>query len=407
MAKISIDFGTSFSTAAYLNPNTNRPDAIIFNDNGSVKIPSVVFLAKEDMIVGQSALDQASDAVGMSGQDRMNVLSSTIFSVKSKLQPNGFVYANGKSYSHEDIVAAIIKKIKKEATDVCGFKDALTEVTITHPVAFEPWKKDLLVNAAHKAGFSTVSLLEEPVAAAVGYIKSMGISSDGILVYDFGGGTFDVAYVRKSDDGKYQIPIQPLGIQHCGGDDIDRLIYNTFDNLSLSVYSRHISDNPAMHDACFMLRCRKIKEALSRTCKDVRCKEIHPNDISKRLELTMKYERFEEMISPLIDKTMEATSKILDEISRLDYPLDNLILIGGSSRLPLVSKKLQKILPEGKRPEPIMQTDVAVALGGIYDDSIYGQTVGMNKYIYCIYCGTRNDYNNIYCLQDGRKLFKL
>lgn len=340
----------------------------------------------------------------MSEEDRNMILSSTIFSIKSKLQPDGVVYYRNGSISHEEIVAAIFKKIKYEAETVCNFSTPLSEVTITHPVVFEQWKKDILVRAARQAGFATISLLEEPIAAAVGYLKSAGIDSKGILVYDFGGGTFDVAYVKKGSDNKYQIPIQPLGEPKCGGDDIDRLIYNKFNDLSRSLYSIPLSNNMALADICFLLRCRKNKERLSRSSIPVRCNEIHPLDVSKRLNMQITPQEFEQLISPIIDKTIAKTQCLLNEIERLGYPLEHAILIGGSSRIPLVSKKLLEILPI--KPQPIMQTDVAVALGGIYDETVYDESVNLKKYIFCIYCGAKNDIKGKYCTECGRKLYK-
>lgn len=405
MAKISIDFGTSFSTAAYLDQSSGKPQAIIFNENGDVKLPTVAYISPDGHVeVGQAVFDAASDANAMSEEDRNMILSSIIFSIKSKLQPDGVVYYRNGKVTHEEIVAAVFRKIKSEAETVCNFSTPLSEVTVTHPVVFEQWKKDILVNAARKAGFATVNLLEEPIAAAVGYLKCAGIDSKGILVYDFGGGTFDVAYVRKGRDNKYQIPIQPLGEPNCGGDDIDRLIYNKFNDLSRSLYSIPLSKNVALADICFLLRCRKNKEKLSRSSLPVKCNEIHPLDVSKRLNLQFTPQEFDELISPIIDRTIAKTKALLNEIKRLGYPLEHAILIGGSSRLPLVSKKLVEILPV--RPQPVMQTDVAVALGGIYDETIYDESVKIKKYIFCIYCGAKNDSKGIYCANCGHKLYK-
>ncbi len=404
MAKISIDFGTTNTTAARINPATGLPEAIIFDENGTPKMPSVVYMTPDGKpVVGQQAYELTRDAEKMDMDERTRIISSTIFSIKKKLRPDGFFNYNGGRISHKDLVAAIIQKVKQEVEVSCNFPDTLNEVTITHPVIFEQWKKDLLCDAARKAGFSKINLLEEPIAAAIGHIECSGLKSRGILVYDFGGGTFDVAYVMKGLDGKYNVPLRPDGDPNCGGDDIDRLFYNRWNEVSRSTLNRDLTPNRNILDISFLIRCHENKETISKNYSlgQRTFREIIPPPGFNRLAMTMGPSDFDEMIAPIIDKTIEKTQRILDQIKAHNYPLEHAILIGGSSRIPLVQNKLAEILPV--KPQKVMGTDIAVALGAIYDDSVIGEGIGYKQYSFCTKCGKKIRSGFHYCIYCGTK----
>lgn len=404
MAKISIDFGTSNTTAARINPATGLPEAIIFDENGTPKMPTVIYMTPQGIpVVGQQAYELTRDAEKMEAEERARIISSTIFSLKKKFKPDGFFNYDGGRISHKDLVASVIKKVKDEVENSCHFPEPLDEVTITHPVIFEQWKKDMLCEAARKAGFSKVNLLEEPIAAAIGHIECSGLSSKGILVYDFGGGTFDVAYVMKGLDGKYNVPIRPDGDPNCGGDDIDRLFYNRWNDISRSNLGRDLTPNKNIIDISFLIRCHENKETISKNYSlgPRTFREIIPPPGFNRLSMTISPTDFDEMISPIIDRTIEKTQRILEKIKANHYPLEHAILIGGSSRIPLVQKKLSAILPI--KPQKVMGTDIAVALGAIYDDSVIGEGIGYNQYCFCTRCGEKIRRGYKYCIYDGSK----
>lgn len=404
MAKISIDFGTSNTTAARINPATGLPEAIIFDENGTPKMPTVVYMTPQgNPVVGQQAYELTKDAEKMEDEERARVISSTIFSLKKKLRPDGYFVYDGGRISHKDLVAAVIQKVKREVETSCNLPDTLDEVTITHPVIFEQWKKDLLCEAARKAGFARINLLEEPVAAAIGHIECSGLKSKGILVYDFGGGTFDVAYVMKGLDGKYNVPLRPDGDPNCGGDDIDRLFYNRWNDIARSNLDRDLTANRNVVDLSFLIRCHENKETISKNYSlgPRTFREIIPPPGFNRLSMTMTPSDFDNLISPIIERTIEKTQKILSMIKANNYPLEHAILIGGSSRIPLVQKRLAEILPI--KPQKVMGTDIAVALGAIYDESVIGEGVGYNQYCFCTRCGEKIRRGYRYCIFDGFK----
>ena len=200
MATIGIDFGTSRSSASWINPNTGKPEAVRFKDSSSEKLPSIIaFNSKEQPFVGSGPFMQLEELfanTSLSQEERDALLPYFVTSLKTKIrkdQPFPLPFLH-KTYSNADLISLIIKKIKDEVAISCPINESVDQVVLTHPVHFEEWKKDLLKHAAALAGFKKVKLLEEPIAAAIYAIKS-GIvpkTCKGLLVYDFGAGTFDV-----------------------------------------------------------------------------------------------------------------------------------------------------------------------------------------------------------------------
>lgn len=403
MSAIGIDFGTSFSSASWINPSTNIPEVIIFNENGNVKMPSVVFFPQNGKpLVGQGPYQQVEN---VSIEDRNIVLQSTIFSIKRKMKRNGRIHTQSKTYTHIEVISLILEKIRDEAIRSCRFDDELTEVTITHPVVFEEWKKEMLKKAAIGAGFTNVNLLEEPVSAAIGFIKANKLDAcRGLLVYDFGGGTFDVAYVKYESDGTYRIPLPPLGDAQCGGDDIDLLMYQEWDNLAWKTKERHITENMNETDRGFLSQCRKNKELLS-IMPQTTFNEILPPPGLVRLSMKMERSQFDEKIRPIVERTIKKTQQLLDQIKQNNYPLDCAILIGGSSRIPLVMDMLQEILPV--KPQTTGIVDTAVALGASYYNMGFTLQAEAcagehSDECYCIYCGKKISILYKFCIFCGK-----
>lgn len=406
MSAIGIDFGTSFSSASWVNPSTNIPEVITFHENGKVKMPSVVFFPQNgEPLVGEGPYQQVER---VSAEERDIVLQSTIFSIKRKMRKAGRIRTQSKSYTHTEVISLILKKIRDEAIRSCRFADELTEVTVTHPVVFEEWKKEMLKEAAISAGFTKVNLLEEPVSAAIGFIKANNLDAcKGLLVYDFGGGTFDVAYVKSEDDGTYRVPLPPLGDAQCGGDDIDLLMYKEWDNLAWKVKQRHITKNVNETDRGFLSQCRKNKELLSIMPQETFC-EILPPPGLVRLSMKMERSQFNGRIRPVVERTIRKTQQLLGQIKENNYPLDCAILIGGSSRIPLVMEMLQEILPV--EPQTTGIVDTAVALGASYYNRGFtlqekARLEGHSDECYCVYCGKKLSVSYKFCIFCGKANF--
>jgi len=402
MNKIGIDFGTSFCTASWVNPKTKQPEAIIFHDIGMPKMPSVVYYGPNGIMVGMAAYNQLENSSGMKQEHRHQILQSVVMSIKRHMkQGQHFYLPEGGKVSHEEIVAAILKKIKEQAEITCFNNQKVEEATITHPVVFAGWQKEMLRNSATIAGFKKVQLLEEPVAAALGYASTTNEKVRNILVYDFGGGTFDVAFVQCDNDGQYRVPLNPEGDANCGGDDIDEALYDKWELISKHQHNRTIDFNPNNRDIGFKARCRKHKEQMSLFPK-YDFSEVLPPPGFHRVEMQLARPEFDKMVEPIIDKTISRTERLVKKIIEKGYKIDTAIMIGGSSRIPMVYEKLKQILPV--EPKRVMQVDVAVALGAvIYNPN--GQQVQQvqHKQVFCIYCGLKHSTADKFCIRCGKK----
>ncbi len=421
MSAIGIDFGTSFCSASWVNPQTERPEVITFHETGTAKIPSVVFFPDEGKpYVGQGPLMQLENLGGLRDDQRQKVLQATVQSIKRKMKRNGRFRTAQRDYSHTDIVALILQKIRTEAERSCVFPDPITELVLTHPVMFDEWKKDLLQDAARQAGFQKTTLLEEPVSAAIGYIGANNQSNTkGVMVYDLGAGTFDVAYVQVDFNGssaEYHIPVPPRGDSMCGGDDIDMVLYQEWEQMARSQFGRPLSARNGEIDLGFLFRCRKGKELLS-DMPQYMFNELLPPLPGKplqRLQMNITRQEFESKIGNVIDRTIIKTQELLDDVRSKNLPLDYAILIGGSSRIPLVSKRLQQIL--GKVPiRTTGAVDAAVALGASYyrlsKDHVHranpSSSDDCKEECFCIYCGKKFKKSFRFCMYCGKPNYLL
>lgn len=405
MSIIGIDFGTSFCTASWVNPKTNMPEAIMFpNAVNYYKIPSVVmFPAKGTPVVGYKAYQQLENAVSAADSDLLQ--SRTVTSIKRKMQRNGSFLG----YSHQSIISQILSHVVKEAQNAVPFPEPPNRLVLTHPVIFEEWKKSMLKAAALEAGFSegNITLLDEPVSAALAYIKSNPhVKVQGVLVYDFGGGTFDVAYVQIDHQGKPLMPIAPDGDPQCGGDDIDLLIYDNWDKLAMQQHHRHLTLNPQVADLAFLSLCRKQKELLSSSPNE-RFSQLMPvmeGHSLERCEWKATEAEYNSLIAPIIDTTMTKTASILDAIQQKKLPLDVVLLIGGSSRIPLVHKRLNEMLGGDNLIKTTGQIDTAVSIGGVYYAlEGYIKQTSKQETCFCSYCGKSISTLDAYCMYCGNK----
>lgn len=226
MSLLSIDFGTSYCAAAYLNAAA-QPIPICFgvNEYNSklYKFPTVIQYAKningcENKIIGELAL---SNLIQSNRQD-----SSIISKIKTELREQNGYYVNGKIKKSVEIVSDIFQKIKDISEKQSG--ECFDDVIITHPAhPFESTKKQLLVDAAKRSGFTNVSLLDEPIAASYAFIKKHDIPTNtGSVVFDYGGGTIDVAYLWYDENKKITFKFPPQSKSECGGEYIDLLLHN-------------------------------------------------------------------------------------------------------------------------------------------------------------------------------------
>jgi hypothetical protein len=265
---------------------------------------------------------------------------------------------DGRSITPLEAAALILGKLKHDA-EVLHFNRPVTRAVITCPAAFDEVEKDQLREAARRAGVFDVALLEEPVAAADAYTRNGIEVGRHVLVYDLGGGTFDLAWLaREEGEDEFRLAMEPRG-QRIGGEDFDRAIYNYFEARVREQKNQPIC--PDGLDLDLLHRCRKLKETLSVSEQTA---QVTWRGHGIKLTLRLNRSCFEDLVENHVELTVRLTQSIQADAKAAGCSLESLILIGGASRTPCIIKRLQQTLQvEPRRWE---KQDLAVALGAAY-----------------------------------------
>ena len=395
MARIGIDFGTSYTTVAHV-----RPDGIAeaIRIDGSEKIPTILYYPPdgEEPMVGGAAFGMYEICCELEDQEEIDRHMAGMFSgLKREMVPQANLYLpNGRALSYSQMIGEFFRYIKQEVEETCFRNEEVTEVCITYPVAFqeETYKIEILKEAARFAGFDNVRVLMEPVAASMGFEQSYDYKGKSILIYDFGGGTFDLAFVKFDTTGDH-ITLPPMGEKNCGGENIDRILYDEW---------RKIADCNVggMLNAPFLKHvCMKNKEFLSNYFRKMPQWTLKEKIAGRMRSMSITRDQWNALISPVIDKTISLTDKMLTRIKSEGFTIDDVILIGGSSKIPLVTQRLSEILPVA--PRPVQDLDIAVAKGAaifvnqdmIQEKRCYCRRDGRpmtTRAKFCRFCGTAN-----------------
>lgn len=364
MANLGIDFGSSYATVAWLNPLNGKPEAVKFNGDGSVKLPSAILVSNFGLIIGFQALNYLEDVYKLPNDEKLEMLSNFVPSIKRILNPNITETFGTRQYTHEGLLTAFFKHLLKEVSAHCGHCVCFDSVTFSHPVEFEEFKKQIIRNAFINNGLSIRGERYEPLAAVKGYSLGHSIEdNDGILVFDFGGGTIDVAYVQNKFS-ELKVVCEPKGSSSCGGQDLDFLIYNDLRKKIQTQYSYDISVD-GLVDYGILNVCRRLKEYFS-----------GPNDyyeiplaivINGRF-VNYKYglsrESFNNIIYPKVNEAIGIAKQVVADVKKHNLAIKTVLLIGGSSQLTLVKDLLCELLPKSII-ETCGEKDIAVALGNL------------------------------------------
>lgn len=326
MAKIiGIDLGTTTSLVSYLK---NGKPEIIPNKLGKRLTDSVVGVDKYGTIIV--------------GEEAKRILNGTkVEEIKRSMGTNKIVKLGDKDYSPEEISAEILKKLKEEAEDFLG--EEVNEAVITVPAMFNSIQKAATIKAGELAGLKVERIISEPTAAAMAYgIENME-KYQKILVYDFGGGTFDVS-ILELDDGILDV-IATSGDNYLGGKDIDEILIK---NISTKIENN-------IEKIKLKLEVEEAKKRLSTLMgTDIIVPELN-------IDYELKREKFEELISPLVNKTIDFIDKALSSANLKREDINVVLLVGGTTRIPLVQETLKKIF--GSKVKKFTDPQEAVALG--------------------------------------------
>ncbi len=345
MAKIiGIDLGTTNSCVAVLEGGEPK---VIPNAEGNRTTPSVVAFKGDEEMVGSIARNQA-----------VTNAKNTISSIKRKMGTSEKVEANGKKYTPEEISAKILSKLKKDAEAYLGEK--VTKAVITVPAYFNDAERQATKNAGKIAGLEVERIINEPTAAALAYGLDKQDKLQTILVYDLGGGTFDVS-ILELGDGVFEVKAT-AGNNRLGGDDFDERIVEYLIKEFKSENGIDLSkDKMAM---------QRIKDAAEKAKKDlsgmtnasISLPFIAQNDDGPlHFETTLSKAKFEDLCRDLFDSTLEPVRKALKDAKLSKNDIDKVILVGGSTRIPYIQELVKKEL--GQEPNKSVNPDEVVAMG--------------------------------------------
>ena len=357
MAKIiGIDLGTTNSCVAVIE---GGEAVVIPNAEGARTTPSVVAFKKDgERIVGRVAKQQA-----VSAPDR------TIASIKRDMGTDRKVTIDGKSYTPQEISAMTLAKLKQDAEAYLG--DTVTEAVITVPAYFTDAQRQATKDAGKIAGLEVKRIINEPTAAALAY----GIDKEAdqkIMVYDLGGGTFDVSIIEMGDG--VQEVLATAGNNRLGGDDFDQKIV---DWLVASFKSETGVDLSTDKMAVQRLReaAEKAKIELSgSTSSNINLPFITADATGpKHLDMTLTRAKFNELTASLVDATMAPVRQALSDSGLSASQIDKVLLVGGSTRIPAVQEAIQKFM--GKEPFKGINPDECVAMGAAIQGGVLGGEV--------------------------------
>ena len=342
---IGIDLGTTNSCVAVLE---GGEPTVIANAEGARTTPSVVAFTKNgERLVGETAKRQA-----ITNPDR------TIASIKRHMGENYHVEIDGKQYTPQDISAMILAKLKADAESYLGEK--VTEAVITVPAYFSDAQKQATKDAGKIAGLDVKRIINEPTAASLAYGLDKAEGSHKILVYDLGGGTFDVS-VLELGDGVFEV-LATNGDTHLGGDDFDNKI---MDFLADSFQKEHGVD--LRQDNMALQRLKEAAEKAKKELSSAQTTKINlpfitvTADGPLHLDMDLTRARFDQLTSDLVDRSIEPMNKAMRDAGVTSADLDKVILVGGSTRIPAVQDKVRQLT--GKEPSKSLNPDECVAIG--------------------------------------------
>ena len=348
---VGIDLGTTNSAIAVLE---GGEPTIIPNAEGARTTPSVVAFSKTgEVLVGEIAKRQAVTNV-----DR------TISSVKRHMGTDWTTEIDGKKYTAQEISARVLMKLKADAEAYLG--EPVTEAVITVPAYFNDAQRQATKDAGQIAGLKVERIVNEPTAAALAYGLEKGKEDELILVFDLGGGTFDVSLleVGKDDDGFSTIQVRATsGDNHLGGDDWDQRIVNWLIDQVKAKTGADLSK-----DAVALQRLKEAAEQAKKELSSATSTNISLQYLSMtadgpiHLDESLTRAKFEELTSDLLERTKKPFRDVMAEAGVTVSEIDHVVLVGGSTRMPAVTEVVKE-LTGGREPNKGVNPDEVVAVG--------------------------------------------
>jgi molecular chaperone DnaK (HSP70) len=358
---LGIDLGTTNSLAAVLGKDGPR---VLRDRDGDPIVPSVVtIMADGTFLVGKVARDRALELpertiysvkrlVGRAGEEVDAESKRLAYTIRQGDRGLARVVVDGKEYSPEEISAEILKKVKTTAE--AALSAEIRRVVITVPAYFDDAQRQATRDAAQLAGLECLRILNEPTAASLAY--GVDGSKDGhVLVYDLGGGTFDVS-ILKIKDGIFSVK-STSGNTHLGGDDFDNLLGERILDVLRAAGTNLETLTPY------------VRQAIRRSAEGLKIQLSSAEQASLEIDLgtadtqkiTVARDDFEDMITPFVTETIDCCARALRDAGLTVEQMDDVVLVGGSTRVPLVRSRLAEFA--GCDPHTQLDPDLAVGMG--------------------------------------------
>jgi molecular chaperone DnaK len=363
---IGIDLGTTNSALAFMEGGEAK---IIPNAEGNRTTPSVVANKKGEIIVGTPAKRQAvtnpketifsaKRFIGRKKSEVESEIKNVPYEVTAGSGGESLITFNGKNARPEEISAHVLMKLKEDAEKYLGEK--VTEAVITVPAYFNDDQRQATINAGKIAGLDVKRIVNEPTAAALAYGLSKK-KDEKVAVYDFGGGTFDISILEIGSEGTFEV-LATNGDTHLGGDDFDQRIFEYVIAEFQKDQGIDLKKDPMAVQRIRDEAEKAKKELSSATETEINLPYITMDDSGpKNLLVKITRAKFEELVADLVERSIEPCRKVLADAGLQANQIDEVILVGGSTRVPMVLAKVEQFF--GKKPNSSVNPDEAVAIG--------------------------------------------
>ncbi len=375
---IGIDLGTTNSCVSFMEGGEAK---VIANAEGNRTTPSIVAHKDGTIIVGTPAKRQAitnpagtifsaKRFIGRKFDEVQEEIKSVPYEVVKGSNGEALIKFDGKDVRPEEIGSHVLMKIKEDAEKFLG--STVTEAVITVPAYFNDDQRQATINAGKIAGLEVKRIVNEPTAAALSYGAGKG-KNEKIAVYDLGGGTFDISILELSDEGTFEV-LSTNGDTHLGGDDFDKVILDYVIDEFKKDQGVDLRNDPMALQRVRDEAEKAKKELSSTTSYDINLPYITVDAAGpKNLMMSISRTKFEELISDLVERSLTPCKKVLSDAGLSASDLDQILLVGGSTRVPLVASKVEAFF--GKKPNAGINPDESVAMGAAIQAGIIGGDV--------------------------------
>ncbi len=342
---IGIDLGTTNSAVAVMEGGES---VIVPNSEGNRTTPSIVAFTKDgERLVGETAKRQA-----ITNPDR------TITSIKREMGTEYKVNIDGKDYSPEEISAMILQKLKADTESYLG--EEVTEAVITVPAYFTDSQRQATKNAGKIAGLNVKRIINEPTAAALAYGIDKETDQHKVMVYDLGGGTFDVS-ILEVGDGVFEV-LATRGNNRLGGDDFDEKLLNYLADEFMKENGVDLRKDATSKQRLKDAAENAKKELSTRVSTNVNLPFISAvNGTPVHLNMDITRSKFDELTSNLVEESLKPVRQALEDAGLSHNDIEKVLLVGGSTRIPAVQEAVKKLI--GKNPQKDINPDECVAIG--------------------------------------------